>query len=135
MTVNNTFVLGSPTKTFSAAAVMKLVDQGKVTLEDKAHVQIDKVMTQMWNKTLANLFGPKANDITIGHLIRMQSGLNDLERGEYEHQVLFKETVHDPLEDLMEVANYTEPWAFAPGEGTMYSSTNFLLTGLFLISH
>ena len=59
----------------------------------------------------------------------------DLERGSYEHNVLFNETVHNPLEDLKEVANFSSPWAFEPGNGTMYSSTNFLLAGLFLISY
>jgi CubicO group peptidase (beta-lactamase class C family) len=42
-TVNSTDVveLGSGTKPFVATAVMRLVDQGKVKLDDPAHIHID----------------------------------------------------------------------------------------------
>jgi CubicO group peptidase (beta-lactamase class C family) len=38
--------LGSGTKGFTAAAIMRLVDQGKVKLEDPAYLHIDQIMSR-----------------------------------------------------------------------------------------
>eukprot|EP00665_Eupelagonemidae_sp_cell47_P017109 gene17109-biopygen8056 len=73
----------------------------------------------------------------------MESGLADIEsvRG-WEHAALFNASVHDPIEDLKAVANLSKDfgcheciWHFAPGNGSEYSSTNFLLAGLVLLAH
>ena len=52
-------LLGSATKTYTAAAVMRLVEQGKVALDDPASKHIDPVLTAMNHTTLVGLFGPK----------------------------------------------------------------------------
>jgi len=116
-----------------------------VKLEDKATVHIDGVMKKMWNTTFVELFGPRAANVTVNHLLRMQSGLSDFDKPDYEDRVLLNETIHDPLEDLKEVANYTGDfgcteldtctWMFNPGEHTAYSSLNYLLAGLVVMAH
>jgi len=82
----------------------------------------------------------------VGDLLRHQSGLADFDVNRYERRVLLNETtvVHDPIEDLMWVANYSAPpgcktndctWLFPPGTPPhfSYSSTNYLLAGLILL--
>jgi CubicO group peptidase (beta-lactamase class C family) len=57
--------MGSGTKPFTAAAVMQLVDQGKVKLSDKVHTHVDNPLRDNWNTTLVELFGPMAANITV----------------------------------------------------------------------
>ena len=146
-TANSTVVLGSGTKPYVAAAVMRLVDSGLVGFEDKAATHIDPCMSRLWNTTFVGLMGPPAANVTVAHLLRHQSGLADFDVQTYERRVLLNETgVHDPLEDLQWVANLTGPlgcknhtctWLFKPGTGDhiAYSSTNFLLAGVVVLCH
>lgn len=53
--------IGSVTKTFTVTAVLQLVDEGKVELDDPIAKYVDKV--------------PNGNKITLRELARMQSGL------------------------------------------------------------
>ena len=57
MTVNDTIVLGSGTKPYTAAGVLRLVDAGVVTLNDSVASHIDNAMTYMWNTTLKVIIG------------------------------------------------------------------------------
>lgn len=57
--------MGSGTKSFTAAAVMRLVEQGKVNLTDYAHEHIDGPMKALWNTTMVELFGPMAANVTV----------------------------------------------------------------------
>lgn len=145
LTGNDTGILGSGTKPYTAAGAMRLVDQGKVSLDDKASIHLDGPMKAMWNTSFVGLFGVNATNVTVGNILRMQSGLADMDNSKYEAKVLVNETHgHSPLEDLQYVANLTGPfgcknrtctWAFEPGAHTQYSSTNYLLAGLILINH
>ena len=75
----DTMLLGSGTKPYTAAAVMRLVEQGKVLLTDVASKHIDPVLQQMNGTSLVGLFGPKAAEVTVGHLISMRSGIGDFD--------------------------------------------------------
>ena len=55
--VDDTFLLGSGTKPYTAAAIMRLVDQGKLTLNDKVSQHVDGPMQSMWNTTFIELMG------------------------------------------------------------------------------
>ena len=59
-TANDTVVLGSGTKPYVAAAVMRLVDAGRVALADTAATHIDRVMQRLWNTTFVGLLGAPA---------------------------------------------------------------------------
>ena len=76
---DDTMQLGSITKSFTATAVMRLVDEGKLALEDHAYEHIDPAMKRMWNVTMASLFGERAHKVTIRHLLTMRSGIADYE--------------------------------------------------------
>ncbi len=66
----------------------------------------------------------------------MKSGIGDFDLPTYEKRVFANEKVHNPLEDLQQVANYTAEmgcetknctWLFNPGKRSSYSSINYLL--------
>ena len=71
----DTMILGSGTKGFTATAVMQLVDQGKIHLDDPAYLYVDGPLTKAANTTMEELFGERAKNITVHNLIFMQSGL------------------------------------------------------------
>jgi len=63
--------LGSGTKGYTATAIMRLVDAGKVNLDDPAYLHIDGPMKKGWNTTMFELFGLWANEVTVHNLIFM----------------------------------------------------------------
>lgn len=75
LTQHDTGILGSGTKGYISTAVMKLVEQGKISLDDPAHQHIDIVLMNAYNTTMYELFGLWANDVTVRHLIFMKSGI------------------------------------------------------------
>jgi len=144
LTALDTYVLGSGTKPYTSTCVLRLVDQGKVKLEDAASLHIDKFMRKMWNTTFVELLGPMAANVTVGHLIRMQSGLGEFDVPKYDDRMLNSTKAHNPLLDLQFLANLTGPfgcrdmsctWVCAPGNCTSYASANFLLAGIVLLAH
>jgi len=141
----DTMLLGSGTKPYTAATIMRLVEAGKMSLNDSAAYHIDWALQRMNGTTLAGIFGPKAANVTIGQLISMRSGIGDYDVPDLDHAMLVNgSTVHSPLEPLYAVAAFAEPdncktsnctWVCDPGNCTAYSSTNFLLAGLALLRH
>lgn len=75
VTGEDTFQLGSGTKGFTASAIMTLVDQGKISLDDSAHQYADITLKENHNTTMYELFGFWANNITVRNLIYMKSGI------------------------------------------------------------
>ncbi len=108
--------IGSVTKTFTATAVLKLVDEGKVGLDDPIATYVDGV--------------PGGEAITVRQLATMRSGLTDYTKVEG-----FEETVAaDPRRDFPPAEllgwAFTAPAQFVPGERFEYSNTNYVLLGL-----
>ena len=97
--------MGSGTKPYTATCIMRLVDEGKVKLADRATMHIDKPMRRMWNTSFAALFGPRAANVTVGQLITMRSGLGDFDVLSWDYAMLHSKGVHDPLLDLRFLAN------------------------------
>jgi D-alanyl-D-alanine carboxypeptidase len=140
-------VLGSGTKSYTAAAIMQLVDQGKIDLEDKANKHADGPMKQLCNNTMEDYFGPRANNVTIHNLLWMESGLIDFEDPQFDSDLLHKqanqkhlpchlfEHVRDMPEKDLCGASYNCTWLFEPGTNTSYSSTNYELAGFVLLGH
>ena len=131
MTIENTpadpytiYEVGSISKTFTAVMVMKLIDQGKMTMDD----------------TLGKYFPDYkiGRDISIANLLNMQSGIID-----YVNQatVFFKGDERDPEEIITtpgltdeEFLSYLYPLElkFEPGTRTDYSNTNYHLLALII---
>jgi len=109
------FRIGSITKTFTATVVLQLVDEGKLTLDDR----LDKYIQ-----------GFKYGDrITVRQMLNNTSGVYA-----YDDTPGFTETtLAEPQrrwtpEELIDLAKKGEPY-FPPGEGWKYCNTNFVLLG------
>lgn len=106
-TADTVFSIGSVTKSFTAAAVFSLVDEGKVAL--------DAAVRQY----LPELTGP-VGDATVHQLLLHTSGLNGTHGGDYE-----------PVSRDAAVAAINElELAFPPGEGYLYSNSGYTLLAL-----
>ena len=118
------FQVGSITKTFVAATILKLVEEGALTLEDTLTTWLPETITE----DIAN-----AQDITLRQILQHTSGIPD-----YLTEI-FNQAAIDPTifltewqpEELTEFVNGLDP-LFAPGESLEYSNTNFILAGLII---
>ena len=129
-------LLGSGTKPYTAAGIMRLAEAGALHLDDYAHIHIDDVLKALSGQTLAEMLGPTANRVTVGQLIKMQSGINDFDIPSYDHTLLeTADKVHPPSESVAVVSNFSETFLCEPGNCTSYSSTNFILAGFVLLHH
>ena len=86
--------------------------------------------------SMVALLGPKGAEVTVGQLLRMQSGIQDFDTPACDDPVLEQGTSrHSPLEwveCMTRQFNATERFACEPGGCTMYSSTNYVFAGLVL---
>ena len=122
MSARDRFRIGSVTKSFVAAVVLQLVDEGKLSLDDNVEQRLPGLV-------------PNGSAITIRQLLSHRSGLFDYVRdrrilapylkGDLDHvwtplQVLRMATSHKPL--------------FAPGaaDKQSYSNTGYVILGLLI---
>jgi D-alanyl-D-alanine carboxypeptidase len=108
--------IGSETKTFTVTALLQLVDQGKVSLDDPISKYVDGVIS--------------GDTITLRELAVMRSGLVNYSVVDAFDQLL----TADPHKTWtpQELLSYSigGPLQFAPGQGFSYSNTNTILLGL-----
>jgi D-alanyl-D-alanine carboxypeptidase len=108
--------IGSVTKTFTVTAVLQLVDQGKLRLDDPIAKYVDGV--------------PSGGTITLRQLARMQSGLHNYSEIPAFQKLLYSDPWHPfTPRDLIDYA-FSVPNDFAPGKGFEYSNTNTVLLGM-----
>ncbi|MFJ9821270.1 serine hydrolase domain-containing protein [Streptomyces sp. NPDC101151] len=108
--------IGSETKTFTVTALLQLVDQGKVGLDDPIGKYVDGV--------------PNGDRITLRELAGMRSGLFNYS----EDDDFFKALTSDPQRSFtpQQLLDYSfrHPVLFPPGQKFSYSNTNLILLGL-----
>lgn len=106
------FQIGSITKQFTAAIILKLAEQEKLDLTD--HL----------SKYFPNY--PNGNDITIHHLLTHTSGIVN-----YTNDVEFmkSEAVKPATENKMLAVFKEKPLDFAPGTQWSYSNSGYMLLG------
>lgn len=103
--------IGSITKMFTAVIIFQLIDEGKITLETKL------------SSYYPNL--PNADQITIQHLLKHQSGLyNFTDAPDYPDWMTQART----KEQMVALFKSHDP-QFNPGSKTRYSNTNYVLLG------
>ena len=113
VTPRTVFQLQSITKTFTATAIMMLVEEGKVGLDDK----IEKYLGTL----------PAAwSNVTVRHLLTHTSGIKDFIN---EPTVDLKKDI-TPEEVVQSLANL--PLNFATGEKYSYSNTGYHLLGMII---
>ncbi|WP_454329742.1 serine hydrolase domain-containing protein [Streptomyces glaucescens] len=108
--------IGSETKTFTVTALLQLVDQGKLDLDDPISAYVDGV--------------PNGDQISLRELAGMRSGLYNYS----EDPDFFKALTSDPERSftprqLLDYA-FKHPVLFQPNEKFYYCNTNLILLGL-----
>lgn len=110
--------VGSLTKTFTATAVLQLVDAGKLTLDDK----LSKYEPQV----------PGADGITLRQLLNMTSGLfNYTDDGAFWTKFMGSPKATWTPQQVLDFA-LPHPAVFPPGQQYMYSNTNYILLGMII---
>ena len=112
VTPETNYRLASVTKQFTAASILLLAEDGRLTLDDRGH------------KWLPSL--PKAAEmVTIRHLLTHTSGLID-----YEDVVpeIFVAQLHDA--DVLRLLETQDRTYFRPGTGYRYSNSGYALLAL-----
>jgi D-alanyl-D-alanine carboxypeptidase len=108
--------IGSNTKTFVAAAVLQLVDQGKVRLGDPIARYVPDV--------------PDGDRITIRELGRMQSGLYPYSGDDKFVTEVYTGPQRSFTPEQLLKFSFSHPLLFAPGTSYVYDNTNYVLLGL-----
>lgn len=108
--------VGSNTKTWTATAILQLIQEGRLQLQDPVATYRPDV--------------PNGEHITIEQLLNMRSGLFNYSETRELNQTLDAQPlkVWQP-EELLALAFANTPY-FPPGQGFHYSNTNYVLLGL-----
>jgi CubicO group peptidase (beta-lactamase class C family) len=111
ITPQTKFRIGSITKQFTAAAILKLQEEGKLSVNDKL------------SKYLPDF--PRGEEVTLRHLLTHTSGIHS-----YTSQPGFLEKVLAPVktEDVIESIKKF-PYDFDPGKKWLYNNSGFYLLG------
>ena len=111
VTIDTKFRIGSVTKQFTAAAMLKLAEEKKLSLNDT----LDKYFPDY----------PKANGIKLRQLLNHTSGLHS-----YTSKPEFAGRVKDPIEPLKLIEFFqNDPIDFEPGKGFSYNNSAYFLAG------
>jgi len=105
------YAIGSISKEFTAAAILLLAEQGKVSLDDR----VSKYFPQY----------TRGGEITIRELLSHTSGYEDYAPQDYNIPEWLKPTTPDGVLD----AWAKKPLNFDPGTKWQYSNTNYVLAG------
>jgi CubicO group peptidase (beta-lactamase class C family) len=109
------YEIGSVTKQFTAAAILQLQEQGKLSLDD----EITKYLTS---------YPTQGNRITIRRLLDHTSGIKGYtELPEFGRFMVLKQ----PKDSLVALFS-SKPFDFAPGEAQVYNNSAFFLLGMII---
>jgi D-alanyl-D-alanine carboxypeptidase len=106
------YSIGSISKQFTAAAVLLLAEEGKLSLEDKVARWLPEAT--------------RAGDVTVRQLLSMTSGYQDFWPQDYVMPSMMQPTSAQEI-----VAGWAgKPLDFDPGAKWQYSNTNYVIAGL-----
>lgn len=118
MTLDKSYRIGSVTKTFTISVLLQLVDEGKISLDDK----FSKFFPEVQN----------ADDITIRMLADMRSGIyNFSESKAFEDSIEFHPLKVWTAKEIMELGT-SFPNYFPPDTDMHYSNTNTVIISLII---
>jgi len=106
------YSIGSISKQFTAAAVLMLVEEGKVSLDDPV------------GKFVPGL--TRGNEVTVRNVLSHTSGYQDYWPQDYVPPLMLKETSATAILDMWA----HKPLDFDPGTKWQYSNTNYVIAGL-----
>lgn len=114
VTTDTPFAIASVTKTFTSALILRLAEEGRLTLDDRL---------ARWLPAY-----PNAARITLRMLLQHTSGLADFFQNPKFDAALNRAKRHAWTPE--EVLPFVAKPAFAPGTGWGYSNTNYVLLGM-----
>lgn len=120
LTPCHTLRMGSISKVFASATILKLQEEGLLNINDKAGKYIPKEIT----KHIAN-----ADEVTIKQLLNHTSGIVDYLGFNTTLKILNQSVVKKSAEENL-VFIYGKKADFKPGEGQNYSNSNYLMLSL-----
>ena len=106
------YSIGSISKQFTAAAILLLQEQGKLSLDDKVA------------KFIPNL--TRANEVTIRQLLSHTSGYQDYWPQDYVMPMMLQPVTAQKILDMWA----RKPLDFDPGTKWQYSNTNYVIAGV-----
>ena len=109
-----TFEIGSVTKQFTGAAIMQLVEQGKINLDDDITNYVS--------------FNTQGNKVTVRQLLSHTSGIKGYTELPMFEKLAQQKHKRDTLLRIVE----KEPFDFKPGEALIYNNTGFFILGLII---
>lgn len=110
------FRIGSVTKQFTGAAVMRLVEQGSLSLDDDLTTFLPDYPTQ-------------GHAVTIRHLLTHTSGIKSYTEIE---QLMERDSAIELTHAELLAYFKDEPFAFAPGERFAYNNSGYYLLGMII---
>lgn len=112
VTTATKFRIGSITKQFTAASILRLQEQGRINVTDK----LSKFFPDF----------PRADEVTIHHLLTHTSGIHS-----YTGKPDFVARVVKPITNDALVAYFkNDPYDFNPGDDYRYNNSAYLLLGI-----
>lgn len=114
-TENTVYQLASVTKQFTATAIMMLVEEGKLSLDDKVTAILEGLPATWSNVTLRHLLNHTSGIKSYTNL----EGFSKNVRKDYTPQEIVKLVADAPLE-------------FAPGDKWAYNNTGYVLLGMII---
>lgn len=105
------FRIGSVTKQFTAAAILKLQENNLLSVDDK----LSKFIPDF----------PRGDEVTIHHLLTHTSGINSYTGSDYFLERVTKTISPDSLINLIK----RKPYDFNPGERFLYNNSGYFLLG------
>jgi CubicO group peptidase (beta-lactamase class C family) len=106
------FEIGSITKQFTSVAILQLVEQGKLSLEDDFTKYVK--------------FDTKGRKVTVRQLMNHTSGIKGYTELPFFESFMIHKYKRDTLLRIVE----KEPFDFEPGEALIYNNTAFFILGL-----
>jgi CubicO group peptidase (beta-lactamase class C family) len=122
-TIDTEFLIGSMTKFFTAAAILKLEEEGKIDLSSPISTYLNEKHA-VWGSNFPSF----AHDITIQQLLSHSSGLED--KSKLPGFVKFNLDVHEQEEVIQFFSDY--PLKFLPGSQYDYSGSGYTLLGVII---
>lgn len=129
--LDNTFRVASITKAFTAAVIWRLVEEGKIGIDDLMSQYIEPSIVSRIHVLNGVSYGER---ITIRDLLCHCSGIYDYSIGvnEWTRFVFSHPRKHWDPKELIEVAIRDGKPYFPPGQGQKYSDTGYVLLGMII---
>lgn len=122
---HHVFRVASVTKTFVAASILRLYEEGKIKLDSPINIYLPKEYNELLEKG-----GYPINIITVRHLLTHTSGIHDYATDPQYFAAVQSDPKHrwTRMEQVQSALKWGKPH-FEPGKGYHYSDTGYVLLG------